>query len=101
METERKRHLAGDTTHQEYYSAIAKDCGVSFAKSSMLPEIITALAHGDEHLNEIELHRWDNLGWHLAGQKRVKEAFKQRGDFVTTAGLVCVLKAAAREAANV
>jgi len=96
----RADYMANRCTHQEYYAQIAKECGVSFAKSTMLREIKDALSHGDEHLNEIDLDRWDQLGWYIAGKKQTKQAFEKRGDFVSQAGLVCLLKAAAKEAAR-
>jgi len=99
----RKQHLAGECSHHDYYASIASECGVSFKDSDMLPTICKAVGKDpNTPLNSIPLDRWDGLGSSLMfyNGATVREAFKKRGDYVTQAGLVCLLKAAAREAAK-
>jgi hypothetical protein len=64
------------------------------------------LASRDTHLNDIPLRRWDLLAGAIARGSRIEWiprhwqpaiAFKDVGDYPTLAGLVCVLKEAARQ----
>ena len=84
-------------TFAEYYRAIAKDAGISFKNSTMLPCIKRALANGDEHLNTIRLSEWDVLS--ICAKHATAPAFKAHGDWWSIAGGVCVAKQAAIDAA--
>ena len=98
METMRKDYLNGKYTHQEYYGGIAKEVGISISESRLnqAREAIKA----DKHMNNIPLTEWDV--WASSQMRyqgsRIKAAFASRGDYVTQAGLVCMLKEAVREA---
>lgn len=93
----RKDYMEGRITHQEYYSTIAKEAHISFKNSEMLPEIKDALAKGDEHLNTIPLRQWDMMA--TFHRDRIRLALKNHDDFYSLGGGVCVMKAAAVEAA--
>ncbi|MGE3483472.1 MAG: hypothetical protein AB7L09_01950 [Nitrospira sp.] len=94
----RKQYMDGECTHDDYYLEIAREAGISYAKSDMLPRVKACLARGDEHLNDIPLREWDARGRAIV--RHVQAPMKARGDYVTPAGLVCVVKAAARHAAE-
>lgn len=93
----RADYLAGRVTFEEYYRAIAKESGVSFRNSPMLPKVARALANGDEHLNTIRLAEWDSIG--IMGKSSTAPVFKAHGDFWSIAGGCCVAKQAAKDAA--
>lgn len=96
-------HLA---THDEYYLEIAAEIGLA-PRPEDSPEFAERVRHslgnGDPHLNLIPLGTWDSKGSALMlyNGERVRAAFKARGDFVTLAGLVCLVKAAWRKAQEV
>ena len=94
----RKDYMEGRMSHHAYYSAIAKECGISFKRSNMLPQIKEALAKGDEHLNSIPLTIWDSMA--IRNTARISTVLKEHGDFYSLAGGVCVMKTAAIEAAS-
>lgn len=95
--TERLRYLNGEITHQEYYQAIAEEVGLSYKYNA---ELIawgkSALENGDAHFNGKRLPFWDRLGIWARNNPRVHQAFKKRGDSVSYAGIVCLVKAALR-----
>lgn len=55
----------------------------------------------DEHFNDISLFEWDTLARslmsHVEKTKCLSDQFKANGDFITLAGIVFVLKEAARQ----
>ena len=91
----RKNYLAGKVTHEEYYSAIAKDAGIDYSDSDRLDEFRTAFKK-DEHLNNIPLEEWDAKA-HFT-QQAVGQALKKRGDFYSLASGVCTHKQAVKNA---
>ena len=96
----RQDYISGKVTHQEYYSAIAKDAGVSFwnAGHEFLRCVRAALDNGDENLNSIPLDVWDRYA--VAARSSTARAFERHGDCWSLAGGVCLAKQAAREAAQ-
>jgi hypothetical protein len=92
----RAQYLNKEVSFAQYYRAIAKDAGVSFKDSSILPQVKRALESGDEHLNTIRLSTWDMYA--SIAKPQVASAFKRHGDFWSPAGGVCVAKQAARDA---
>ena len=78
---------------RRYYGEIIAETG--FRYSGDIARVRAALAQGDMHLNTIPLGHWDCMA---AGPiaARVAAAFKARGDYATLAGMVCLLKEAAR-----
>lgn len=93
-------YMTGAVSFDDYYRSIAHAAGVSFAGSSYLPRITRALEKGDEHLNSISLAFWDWLGAMLAPSPAYRAALKDHGEIDSMAVRVCVLKAAAIEAAT-
>jgi hypothetical protein len=94
----RKDYMDGKVDFAEYYRSIAKSLGLSYsnADATFMTRVRQALANGDEHLNTIPLAVWDQRG---AAIINPAPAFKAHGDGVSLAGLVCVVKQAARDAA--
>lgn len=92
----RADYMAGKVSHEEYYRAVARSAGISYAKSDILLKVRDALAAGDHHLNTIPLGFWDLRAAGLLPS--ISRAFKVHGDGDTLAGRVCVLKQAARDA---
>ncbi len=95
----RAQYMAKEISHQDYYESIASLAGVSFKHGDMLPEIKQCLADGDEFLNRIPLKKWDYSGEWLATRPDYRAALKAHGEIDSKSVRVCVLKAAAREAA--
>lgn len=93
----RKDYMDGRVTHAEYYRAVAKTAGVSYAKAdpAFMDRCRKTLADGDEHLNTIPLRIWDSRGLAILNPR---PAFKAHGDFVSMAGLVCLVKTAVKDA---
>lgn len=94
----RENYMAGKVTHQEFHSAVAHAAGIDFSTADILPRVRAAIAKGDEHLNSIPLRVWDMLA--LSAKPAITRALKAHGDFWSDAGGVCVVKQAAREAAQ-
>ncbi len=94
----RAEYLNKTVSFEDFYRAIAKDAGISFAGSDILPRVKRALASGDEHLNTIPLATWDIYAG--AAKHATAPAFKAHGDSWSIAGGVCVAKQAAKDAAE-
>ena len=92
-------YLEGRISFDQYYGALAKELGVSFKKSPMLPRIKAALITGDEYLNSIPLRDWDRIAI-MYNSGSVNKVLKAHGDSFSLASMVCILKQAAREAAT-
>ena len=83
-------------TRNARLAAVAKTAGIRFgANHPLVMRVRAALANGDEHLNTITLSVWDRMGETMAWY-----AFRSHGDHDSMAGRVCVLKEAARQAAE-
>ena len=95
----RQNYLDGKVSHDEYYRTIATEAHISFKNSDMLPAIKAALKEGDKHLSTIPLRIWDSLTGYI-GKIELQRVFKSHGDQYSIAGHVCVLKQAARDAAQ-
>jgi hypothetical protein len=98
--TTREQYMAssGDL-HHVYYLEIAKACGVAFTDPKDIARFRKAL-ETDEHMNNIPLDWWDAraAGLMMYNGRKVREVLKERGDFYSMAGGVCLLKAAACDA---
>ena len=94
----RQDYMSGKVTHEEYYVALAKTCGVSYdnADPAFMARVVKALDEGGIHLNSIPLQEWDMRGALIMG---VAKAFKEHGDFDSLAGRVCLIKTAAKRSA--
>jgi len=92
----RQRYLAGLATHREYYTEIAEEIGIAITRpdAPIIQRAREALKKGDKALNSIPLAEWDNWALSLMAYRGsdVRAAFQRRGDFVTDADLVCLLK---------
>ncbi len=94
----RADYMEKRVSHQDYYAAIAREAGISYADSEKLPEIIAALEAGDEHLNTIPLRWWDARA--VYGVYVMDAALKKfPGEIYSLSTSVCAHKAAARAAA--
>ena len=85
-------------TFEQYYRAVAKTAGVRF--DSMDPFVDRVRKSTDPHLNDIPLHVWDAKAANPTLRANLSRALKAHGDCLSAAGAVCVLKQAARDAAN-
>jgi hypothetical protein len=94
----RQDYMERRVTHREYYASVAKDAGVAFHDGPFIERVRKALAAGDEHLNTIPLDEWDRRA--SGPTPHLSSAFKRHGDFWSLAGAVCVLKEAAKQAAE-
>ncbi len=92
----RSAYLDGEVTHEEYYGALADELHI--VGTPFNPERLSWALANDEHLNSIPLQEWDAwaAGLMMYQGPKVRAAFRACGDFVTQAGLTCLLKAAAR-----
>jgi hypothetical protein len=79
-----------DGSFHEYYSQMVTPQIINLVVRTFGIETLKECFNKDEHLNNIPLYRWDNLGL------CIHPDFKSYGDYVTQAGLVCVLKTAAK-----
>ncbi len=102
----RKDYLDGDATHEDYYGDIIAAASV---RSQCSPEFIDMCWHehqnGNKFLNPgdctpegdckaLELARWDARAERLLANIYLDKAFRERGDYPTQAGLVCLIKQA-------
>lgn len=93
MKPSRKDYMEGRCTHREYYGSLVEELGIRFTKEKDIERFRRSI---DLHFNDIPLRWWDALASRRPAGSTA--AFKARGDFVTTAGLVCLYKEAARRA---
>jgi len=89
-------YINGVCTHREYYSQFVTERVRRTVKERFTPQLLKTCFATDEHFNNIPLHKWDILATHLVSA----ECFKEHGDFVSKAGLVCIAKEAARQIAQ-
>ena len=86
----RKDYMADKCTHTEYYGQLV----TQGMKDHIVRSISQTLAKStDPHFNDIPLSTWDRLGMVY----NLRSEFKELGDFKSMAGMVCVLKEAARQ----
>lgn len=94
----RSEFLNNECTLAEYYRSILHELGINFEKHEKLEEFRVLLEEGDKHLNRIPLSTWDLWGAWRINDPRTHTVFRERGDSVSLAGLVCLHKQAARDA---
>ncbi len=87
----RKAYLNQFCTYEEYYR--------QFTRYITPPsELVTkAQQSKDEHYNDIPLRVWDKYGFIVRNNAAVHQAMKKAGDYLTPAGIVCILKQAVRD----
>jgi hypothetical protein len=91
----RNQYLANEVTHQEYYSQFCGEFFINFIKENY-GEKLNQLKSLD--MSEIELSDWSGSAIAFMNHYRpsIDELFESAGDIVSQAGLVCLLKTAAR-----
>lgn len=86
-------------THVDYYSGIVSAMGVhrvmAQAPYRLLKRAKRILIEEDQDLSKISLANWDLWGIRISGPE-LTGVLRERGDLPTQAGLVCVVKQAAR-----
>ena len=87
----RKDYMSNKCTHEEYYGQLVTQ-GMKEHVARALPQSLARST--DPHFNDIPLATWDRIGFVYRG---LGPEFKKLGDFMSSAGLVCVLKEAARQ----
>lgn len=92
----RADYMANKCSHQEYYNQFVTRDTLALVEDVFGVEKLKAAYAEDKNLNTIPLAKWDAL----AGNVNTNEALKQAGDYLTLAGSVCILKAAARQLIN-
>lgn len=93
----RKDYLDHKCTHREYYAQFVTEYTINTVVSTFGIKRLQAALAKDEYLNTIALERWDMVGYAINSymlDKKLREA----GDYPTLAGLVCIVKEAARQA---
>lgn len=90
----RKQYLNKECTHREYYAQFVNEEMKRGLRREMLAAILDSK---DEHMNDIPLRKWDSSGYYLANNFRIREMMKESQDFLTDAGIVCILKEAAKQ----
>jgi len=87
----RKQRMNNECTHAEYYAQFVTE-GTKKRVLAFI-DLDRLIASRDEHLNDIPLKQWDQIGAVWPTTDRMKQA----GDFLTMAGSVCINKEAARQ----
>lgn len=96
----RSQFLDQECSLDEYYRSIYRELGITMVNDKALPKMRNAIESGDEDLNTIPLSWWDAQGAWLLHSPRAHAVFKSRNDSLSLAGIVCLLKTAARDAVN-
>ena len=86
----RKDYMSNKCTHEEYYGQLVTQ-GMKEHVARAIPQGLAKST--DPAFNDIPLSTWDRLGmvYNLTAE------FKELGDIRSKAGIVCVLKEAARQ----
>lgn len=92
--------MANEVSHDEFYRAVAATAGIDWSQHPIMPKVREQLAKGDVHLNGINLGWWDLQAASPVLSANLRRALKEHGDYYSMAGAVCVLKAAAKVAAE-
>jgi hypothetical protein len=91
----RKDYLEGRATHDDYYMDVLQAMPGKPALPADL-ETIREKLKTDSALNNSPLHRWGGL----IGMFGADKALRERGDYLTLAGIVCLQKAWAKHLAE-
>lgn len=87
----RKQYLSGECTHRQYYAQFVSPSTKHRVLSWVKEEELKASV--DPAFNDIPLATWDGMSTHLP----IAIRFESVGDYATKAGLVCVVKEAAKQ----
>lgn len=92
----RKQYLAGECSFDEYYGQFVSDRDRSILLS-VIGEATLKKAYDEDHnFNTISLSTWDRMTPSKV-PFTVAEKIRESGDYPTLCGLVCILKAAAKQ----
>lgn len=87
----RRQRLDNECTHREYYAQF-----VTEQDRMLVLEIEDRIYHSTcPSLNDIPLKIWTNMG--VGIRARLTLQMKEVGDYVSSAGVVCTLKEAAKQ----
>jgi hypothetical protein len=86
----RKDYMSNKCTHEEYYRQLVTQ-GMKEHVARAIPQALAKST--DPNLNDISLNTWDRLGMAYG----LRSEFEELGDIRSKAGMVCVLKEAARQ----
>ena len=86
----RKDYMSDKCTHAEYYGQLVTQ-GMKEHVARAIPQALAKST--DPNLNDISLNTWDRLGMSYG----LRSEFEELGDIRSKAGMVCVLKEAARQ----
>ena len=86
----RKDYMSDKCTHAEYYGQLVTQ-GMKEHVARAIPQALAKST--DPHFNDISLSTWDRLGMAYG----LRSEFEELGDIRSKAGMVCVLKEAARQ----
>ena len=89
--TARQDYLAGKISHEAYYGGLVCGGVIRIVRQHFSRQELEGSTC--PHLNDLPLCRWDHAARCLPD---LSSRFAQYGDYPTPAGLVCLLKAAAR-----
>lgn len=91
----RKDYINRDCTHREFYSQFVTDQVLNTVKERI--GLLRLVKSKDEHLNDIPLKEWDDLGIAQEARKKFKEI---NGQGVALSDIVCINKEAGRQLIN-
>ena len=86
----RKDYMSDKCTHEEYYGQLVTQ-GIKDHVARAIPQGLTKST--DPNFNDIPLAAWDRIGAYSVPRGE----FKKLGDIRSMAGVICVLKEAARQ----
>jgi hypothetical protein len=91
----KKQYMSRECTEDQYYSQfVDKKMTAIIRRSIMYKHIL--LARDKENFTDIALQQWDFATGAILCLLG-KEPFREKGDYVTHNGLICIAKAAARK----
>lgn len=85
------------TAHRAYHGQYVTEDIKDLVLKTYSVETLRSAFRYDKHFNSIELVNWDMMGISLNYNHTLKMKLKENGDFITMAGIVCILKEAARQ----
>ena len=92
----RQQYLNKESTHNEYYAQFVTPSILELVESKFGTNRLKQAFEKDQYFNTISLPEWDGLSLCL-NKARLNLSLKECGDSISQAGLVCILKAAARQ----
>jgi hypothetical protein len=93
----RKDFLDKKISFRTYYAQFVTEEIKDSVRSTFGKEKLTQAIAIDEHLNNIPLREWDHVGFYFKYSVILRKKLKDAGDWFSDAGMVCILKEAARQ----